>query len=61
VNSIIVSTNFNIIPSQVYLYDSYFDDIITLNTKVSNRVFPEYKTCDSNSNELLILNTKANN
>jgi len=56
VNSIIVSTNFNIISSQVCLYNSYFNKLIILNTKVDNKVFPKYIVYNSNSNKLLILN-----
>jgi hypothetical protein len=60
-DSIIASINFNVIPSQVCPYDSYFNNAMTLNIKVGNGVFPEYKTCDSNSDEPLTLNTKADN
>ncbi|KAF4632609.1 hypothetical protein G7Y89_g5520 [Cudoniella acicularis] len=42
-------------------YDSYFDDLITLNTEAGNGVFPEYITCDSDSDELLTLNTETDN
>ncbi|KAF4629752.1 hypothetical protein G7Y89_g8392 [Cudoniella acicularis] len=39
-------------------YDSYFDDLITLNIEAGNGVFPEYIIYDSDSDELLILNTE---
>ena len=55
VDSIIANINFNIIPSQVYSCDSYFEPII-LNTKTGNEVFPEYIIYDSNNNKLLTLN-----
>lgn len=56
INSIIISINFNIILSQVYSYNSYFNKLITLNTKAGNEVFLKYIKCDSNNNKLLILN-----
>lgn len=60
-DGIIVSTNFNVILSQVCPCDSYFDNLITLNTEAGNGVFPKYITCDSDSDELLTLNTEADN
>jgi hypothetical protein len=35
-DSIIISTNFNIIPSQVCPYNSYFNNLIILNTEANN-------------------------
>jgi hypothetical protein len=60
-DDIIANINFNIIPSQVCLCDSYFDNLITLNTKADNRVFLEYIVYDSDGDKLLTLNTKADN
>jgi hypothetical protein len=55
-DNIIASINFNIILSQVCPYNSYFNKLITLNTKAGNEVFLKYITCDFNSDKLLTLN-----
>jgi hypothetical protein len=61
VDGIIVSTNFNIIPSQVYSCNSYFNNPIIFNTEVGNGVYPENIVYDSDSNKLLIFNIEADN
>jgi hypothetical protein len=60
-DSIIASTNIDIVPSQVCPCNAYFDEPMTLDTEAGNEVFPEYIACDSDGDEPMTLNTEAGN